>query len=647
MTCKTPSKMISAKYAHTDQVQSGKKRKAKAKKEKMMKTEMVVDKRQVKETVKAKLKNRSTQARTAPLKLHSPARAANKRTRTDVRPTQFRALDDGERFAGPRHPQFDKLLATSYTGFVLEPRARLPTTFHSAFERAFAQLDDEGFFLYDIVAPGGFSASTYVRRTLVGDPGITYKYLGLRLFAHPWSDGDGGVGDGDADIGVKGSAGAESGQTVGVRPVFREVGRLNKELQRRTEGMVQRQVVNRLPNGEQPGSCAYNLTLINRMDPRHMKPDLKPEPLFGMGKCSVSWHCDSGLENFSSIAVYQTMLPSQDAHSKGEWGIALRVGSAAHRDDVTPAINVPMASGDTYYMLDDFNHHHQHAVIAGDSLRYSSTHRVSRFDDAAANESNTLGGIIRRCNTVRARAGADRLLKLEQGSVKTKTQGSGQSHEQTVLCINSKQVRAEQNLLSELEFEWVRQFWVQGQHHADKHAWWLRPIARLTAEWRSLEQRTLATIRTLKHAASDPALATECGVSAKAFDTMMQALADREQKRTAWKKRVAQKAYRKLPKEQQPVEPPNLMDSTPLSGPLNDLVKSLAQWRAAFVQQRVSSSNNSVLEPQTTSSKKRKQKPQKQGTKNVAKAPAPGTIGGSGMSNWALMQASMNKKRRK
>ena len=185
------------------------------------------------------------------------------------------------------------------------------------------------------------------------------------------------------------------------------------------------------------------------------------------------------------------------------------------------------------------------------------------------------------------------------------------------------------------------------QHHADKHAWWLRPIARLTAEWRSLEQRTLATIRTLKHAASDPALATECGVSAKAFDTMMQALADREQKRTAWKKRVAQKAYRKLPKEQQPVEPPGLMNSTPLVGSLNDLVKSLAQWRAAFVQQRVSASNNSVLEPQTTSSKKRKQKPQKQGTKNVAKAPAPGTIGGSGMSNWALMQASMNKKRRK
>ena len=257
-----------------------------------------------------------------------------------------------------------------------------------------------------------------------------------------------------------------------------------------------------------------------------------------------------------------------------------------------------------------------------------------------------MGGIIRRCNTVRARAGSDRLLERGQGAGEAKRQRDEQSQGQKVLCVNSKQVRAEQSLLSELEFEWVRQFWVQGQHHADKHAWWLRPIARLTAEWRSLEQRTLATIRTLEHAASDPAFGTECGVSAKAFDTMMQALTDREQKRFAWKKRVTQKAYSKLPKEQRPLEPPGLMDSTPLRGQLNDLVKSLAQWRAAFVQQRGPSSSDGLLEPQTASSKKRKRKNQKQVTQNGTKASAPATVG-SGMSNWALMQASMGKKRRK
>jgi hypothetical protein len=31
-------------------------------------------------------------------------------------------------------------------------------------------------------------------------------------------------------------------------------------------------------------------------------------------------------------------------------------------------------------MLDDFNHHHQHAVLPGATHRFASTHRVSRVD---------------------------------------------------------------------------------------------------------------------------------------------------------------------------------------------------------------------------------------------------------------------------
>jgi hypothetical protein len=41
----------------------------------------------------------------------------------------------------------------------------------------------------DVTQPLGLStklAPTYVRRTLAGENGITYKYLGLRMFSHPW-----------------------------------------------------------------------------------------------------------------------------------------------------------------------------------------------------------------------------------------------------------------------------------------------------------------------------------------------------------------------------------------------------------------------------------------------------------------------------
>lgn len=51
------------------------------------------------------------------------------------------------------------------------------------------------------------------------------------------------------------------------------------------------------------GSCAFNLTLINRMECSSAKRDLKPDPLFAMGKCSVSWHADSCLQDFSTIGA--------------------------------------------------------------------------------------------------------------------------------------------------------------------------------------------------------------------------------------------------------------------------------------------------------------------------------------------------------
>jgi len=44
----------------------------------------------------------------------------------------------------------------------------------------------------DVTQPLGLGtklAPTFVRRTLVGENGITYKYLGLRMFSHPWQPG--------------------------------------------------------------------------------------------------------------------------------------------------------------------------------------------------------------------------------------------------------------------------------------------------------------------------------------------------------------------------------------------------------------------------------------------------------------------------
>lgn len=149
---------------------------------------------------------------------------------------------------------------------------------------------------------------------------------------------------------------------------------------------------------------------------------LKNEPSFEKDKCSVSWHADSTLEHFSTIAVYH-ITSATAAHStsigpssakaqagathptatggdeaggaaedmqtearKGaaaaeedmSWRVALRVWYDAEGPNATkaissraaemqtgarvaPSVAVPLPSGSSYFLLDDFNHHHQHA----------------------------------------------------------------------------------------------------------------------------------------------------------------------------------------------------------------------------------------------------------------------------------------------
>ena len=57
------------------------------------------------------------------------------------------------------------------------------------FQAAFNGLEKDGAFQYDLTQPAGLGtkiAKTLVTRCLVGDEGITYKYLGLRLLSIPY-----------------------------------------------------------------------------------------------------------------------------------------------------------------------------------------------------------------------------------------------------------------------------------------------------------------------------------------------------------------------------------------------------------------------------------------------------------------------------
>lgn len=279
-----------------------------------------------------------------------------------------------------------------------------------------ALLDMSSWYRRDVTQPVSHCVPTYVTRCLVGEPGTTYKYLGLRMFAHGWKRCQ------------------ENRSTTD--QALSTMYNLAEKLTERTREHLDR--ANHSTSNRKP----FTICLINRMD---AKTQLKP---MENGRCTVSWHADSSLEHFSTIAVYH-ILTDGDQESGNDpgysWEVALRVtpgaeGPKKHEikvDESAPVVAVNLPSAHSYYMLHDFNHHHQHAVLVRKSpgalnksrIRYSCTFRLLR-------ESHSLQSILNRCRTV-----------------------CGQFHKK------GRVWRSEQLLLNEIESEWLRQFYIQGSGH--------------------------------------------------------------------------------------------------------------------------------------------------------------------------------------
>jgi alpha-ketoglutarate-dependent dioxygenase FTO len=102
------------------------------------------------------------------------------------RPPQDLPPVSGSALLEPGMRHFDECLAQCYRGFAHQPAA-LPEL-EPRMIAALESLKAQRYFHYDVVFGGGIRLGrTFVRRILVGVPGITYKYLGLRIFAHPYA----------------------------------------------------------------------------------------------------------------------------------------------------------------------------------------------------------------------------------------------------------------------------------------------------------------------------------------------------------------------------------------------------------------------------------------------------------------------------
>lgn len=332
------------------------------------------------------------------------------------------------------------------------------------------------------MAGGKRLSRTFVKRTLVGEKGITYKYLGLRIFAHSWGPQN-------------------------VSSVFSQVYQLNQQ-------MIERTKVATKSCANEKKSCEYNLTLINYMEPVSKRDlGLKSDPTYGMGLVSVSWHADSSLMDYSTIGVYHC-IPEKKKHC--DWKIALRISPDVENADKVLPVVVPTKDGDAYYLAGDFNHYHQHMVLAGTSARISSTHRV------AVEEKDTFEYIYNKVKTA---------CKLSSST--------------------ADHVRQKCLALVEVESEWICQYWVQGNGHDELHIDWQKPIRLLEKFWLVLEKQINQVYE----------LCILGRVSDKKMkNVLLTELKVKQGMRREWDRRRKDKAYKRIEKLFRPVERPIFTD---------------------------------------------------------------------------------------
>lgn len=467
---------------------------------------------------------------------------------------------------------FESCRTECYRGFCWENPDDLDESFHESFDECFDTLHDQGLFLYDTVQPGGKRLSkTFVTRTVIGKPGSTYRYLGLRLFSHPWQSDD---DDEQCSSTNQQQQHVESLVSLGYSQecaaALVEIGRLNHALKERTRNVLNKEIA---PHVELVGSADYSLTLINRMEPTSLKRDLKHDKDYGMGKTSVSWHKDSGLMDFSSIAVYHSLRETDEAllaeqSTPVPWKVAVRV---AKKDTKTPPLCVPLPSGTLYYLMDEFNHQHEHTVVAGSNqLRYSSTHRVAR-------EGRGTWQYIRdKCRSV-----------LGNSTSLNNNDTSSLSGRRKRLV---KETRAQQQLLDEIEFEWVRQWYIQGKLHARLHPYWHAPIEELEGWFVELERRTLKTIELLRESSSKKTKLADASLASEdLFDVLIEALEARQKTRAEWLERLADPIFETMSDDEKPflsaVLDRGSHDKTKhLPENLTPLVADLRKYRKRFVK---------------------------------------------------------------
>jgi hypothetical protein len=129
-----------------------------------------------------------------------------------------------------------------------------------------------------------------------------------------------------------------------------------------------------------------------------------------------------------------------------------------------------------------------------------------------------------------------------------------------------------QHALTEVEMDWIAQYWLQGDQHNTMHVWWQKPMKSLETLWSTLEQLTYQVYQTCL-------TATPSTVPRVVVKGLLNELTARHRLREQWIERRADKIYqRRITPPFRPVAHPVFTDnvSDQLPGDLTCATRELS-----------------------------------------------------------------------
>ena len=188
------------------------------------------------------------------------------------------------------------------------------------------------------------------------------------------------------------------------------------------------------------------------------------------------------------------------------------------------------------------------------------------------------------------------------------------------------------SLQVEIEFEWLRQWYIQGKLHNSLHLYWQKPIQELCDAYRQLESSSNQVMTMLEEASESRGTNEEESlVTEDLFDLMIEIYSDREEHHSNWQERYSDPIFRELPLNQRPRSCP-VLDKEDAHRRRSDLVRQL---RSRFVGSGDDGQDGQCV-AETKSKKAKSKKKAKRGSGKYTKKEAKGRA-----SNWLKLKAGL------